>query len=578
MLWLAVLPANLSVAQCTIDYSQTVPGVYPDTLMPATVNQPYSQDITFVLITDTLGLTIYNFQIVSITGLPVGITWQCNHFANGCNYNPAVTLYGCIGLSGTPLIAGTYHPVVTVVASVQLVGNQTITYSMPLVVLPDSSTNAGFSMSASSGCEPLTITFTNNNPGQTAYLWDFGDGMLSTLENPPPHTYSSAGTYIVTLTITPNGSPQYFLTGITITSIPNNYGAPLDVPDMYFYIHDPQGNQIYDSHPAVLNTHPPHYWPLPNIPLSNGNYAIHVWDEDGGLFGGDDYLGMVTFPGWSNSGTATGTLPGVSGSLNINYDILVIPVVPLIASDTVVVYPTPTAPLITASGPLIFCEEDSVTLTYQDTLAIQWYKNAAPITGATSPSLTIYESGNYSAIVTNAYGCTATSAIFSVTVNPKPPKPTFFILGNTFHCMLTGYMLQWYLNGNPLPGQTGSSYTATVAGTYQVSATDSLTGCMNFSDTLYFVPVATGMIDPHPSIVVFPNPSHGIFTLLISTPTTSELNYSVRNLTGRKITEGQWSIINGMNSYLLHLKAPPGIYLLYLYSDNFQTIRRLIIE
>lgn len=66
---------------------------------------------------------------------------------------------------------------------------------------------------------------------------------------------------------------------------------------MYFYLYDSQGNQIYDSHPSVSNSNTPLTWTLPNIPLQNNNYTLHVWDEDGGLFGADDDLGAVTFPG-----------------------------------------------------------------------------------------------------------------------------------------------------------------------------------------------------------------------------------------------------------------------------------------
>ncbi|HNU49174.1 MAG TPA: hypothetical protein PKM40_10080, partial [Bacteroidia bacterium] len=175
----------LSFAQCSIDSTQTDPGIYPDTLLPATVNQPYTQDITFVMITDTMGITITNFNIANITGLPVGMTWQCNNFVNGCNYNPSQSIYGCVNLSGTPLIAGVYNATVTVIATLQVLGDQTISYTLPFTVLPDTVSNPGFSMTNSSGCLPLSVTFVNNNPGQASYLWDFGNGIQSNLENPP---------------------------------------------------------------------------------------------------------------------------------------------------------------------------------------------------------------------------------------------------------------------------------------------------------------------------------------------------------------------------------------------------------
>lgn len=57
-----------------------------------------------------------------------------------------------------------------------------------------------------SGCTPLQVDFidasTNNGPGIiTNYLWDFGDGSTSTSQN-PSHTYTTAGLYTVTLTVT----------------------------------------------------------------------------------------------------------------------------------------------------------------------------------------------------------------------------------------------------------------------------------------------------------------------------------------------------------------------------------------
>lgn len=48
------------------------------------------------------------------------------------------------------------------------------------------------------------VTFTDNSTGAISWLWDFGDGNTSTLQN-PVHYYSSLGSYIVTLTVS-NGT------------------------------------------------------------------------------------------------------------------------------------------------------------------------------------------------------------------------------------------------------------------------------------------------------------------------------------------------------------------------------------
>ncbi|MCR5822256.1 MAG: gliding motility-associated C-terminal domain-containing protein [Bacteroidales bacterium] len=50
------------------------------------------------------------------------------------------------------------------------------------------------------GCAPYSVTFTNTGRG-TSFSWDFGDGTMSNLTS-PSHTYSTPGTYTVTLVAT----------------------------------------------------------------------------------------------------------------------------------------------------------------------------------------------------------------------------------------------------------------------------------------------------------------------------------------------------------------------------------------
>jgi gliding motility-associated-like protein len=48
------------------------------------------------------------------------------------------------------------------------------------------------------GCVPYTVSFTNNSVG-IDYLWDFGDGSPTTTVVAPTHTYTTVGTFTVTL-------------------------------------------------------------------------------------------------------------------------------------------------------------------------------------------------------------------------------------------------------------------------------------------------------------------------------------------------------------------------------------------
>ncbi|HMI80060.1 MAG TPA: WG repeat-containing protein, partial [Ferruginibacter sp.] len=61
--------------------------------------------------------------------------------------------------------------------------------------------NAQFDMSSASGCAPHTFTFYNRNLPSTTTVWDFGDGTFGTGDT-VTHTYSTPGTYTVTLNVT----------------------------------------------------------------------------------------------------------------------------------------------------------------------------------------------------------------------------------------------------------------------------------------------------------------------------------------------------------------------------------------
>ncbi len=66
---------------------------------------------------------------------------------------------------------------------------------------------AAFIATPTSGVFPLTVNFTDKSTGTvTGWLWNFGDGTTSSNEN-PSHTYTGAGVYSVTLTVScPGGT------------------------------------------------------------------------------------------------------------------------------------------------------------------------------------------------------------------------------------------------------------------------------------------------------------------------------------------------------------------------------------
>lgn len=68
---------------------------------------------------------------------------------------------------------------------------------------PSIHVKADFSVDPDNGQAPLVVTFTDKSVRAVEYRWEFGDGKdsISTLSNPPPHTYYIPGDYSVELTV-----------------------------------------------------------------------------------------------------------------------------------------------------------------------------------------------------------------------------------------------------------------------------------------------------------------------------------------------------------------------------------------
>lgn len=103
---------------------------------------------------------------------------------------------------------------------------------------------------------------------------------------------------------------------------------------------------------------------------------------------------------------------------------------------TILVNPIPNNPTLTASGPLTFCEGESITLSSSQGSGNLWSD------GATTQTITVENSGAYYLTYTNPNGCTASSIVSNVTVNPLPNtdagQEQFICQNDTLTLLATG--------------------------------------------------------------------------------------------------------------------------------------------
>lgn len=142
------------------------------------------------------------------TNSPTSWYWDLGNGGSSTLQNPAASYI-------TP---GTYTVILTATNSSGSTNdtNYITVYAAPTVAFTANDT--------STACGTKTVTFTNsttpNAGGPTLYLWDFGDGDSSTAAN-PTHTYTSSGTFSVSLVVTnSNGCTQTLTKSNYITVAP----------------------------------------------------------------------------------------------------------------------------------------------------------------------------------------------------------------------------------------------------------------------------------------------------------------------------------------------------------------------
>lgn len=562
---------------CNIDYSNTQPGIYPDTMPTGFVGQPYNEDITFVMPLDTMGATITNFNIVNLA-LPVGLSWDCNNSSNGCNYNPQNDPYGCVNMSGTPLLAGNYDVevsiLVDVVASGQTLTNIPVSFFVYMEVSNGSpgGGNSGFTMSNTTGCTPISIDFTNNNLGQLAYFWDFGNGSTSTLENPPSQQYNSAGQYIINYEAYNNLDTidLYTLTSVSILSVTESWtGAPWgpepwngNEPDPYFILYE-NGSLIYQSN-YEYNNDGPITWTM-NINLDPSNsYEIAVIDADETAaasdqaeftYGTDDFIGshILNLNGCGNCNAGSYADVGY----NIDYQ-QIFPVPSIQSIDTINIYDYPGQPNINFD-PLNF-----VLSTDSSQYGLQWYINDTIMAGHTNSTDTITETGYYHVVAFNNFGCaTSSDTILAIFCDSNITASINMDVNlNLFTTAPSGWTFQWYENGNLITGANNDTYTPTQSGNYSVTITDPV-GC-TFSSPIY---VYTVGIESFTSNLwsLYPNPAGSSINLILSENISVEF-VEIYDISGRLMNK-----ISNMTNYQLQIdleKYNNGAYLMVLNTNK----------
>ncbi|MFM8597258.1 MAG: GEVED domain-containing protein, partial [Flavobacteriales bacterium] len=510
------------------------------------------------------------------------------------NYFVTATLSGCVGTS---------VPVAVTVSA-----------------LPSTTISASSAAICTGGSSTLTV------PAAATYTWSNGANTQSISVNTP-------GTYSVTVT---NAA------GCTASSAPitiNAAAAPtVNVTANGPVSFCPGGNVVLNSAASAGSTY---LWSngatTPNITATtSGVYFVTVTNAAGCQTSSNNIVvnaqqtfnatatalspttvcqgtavTLVATPGatylWSNGATTQGVNVTTAGPISVTVT-NASGCTATSAPVSITVLAAPTA-VITANGPLTFCEGGSVNLTASGGSMYHWS------TGANTPVISVTDAGTYTVSIVGANGCTDTEQT-TVTVNAVP-SANVVMDGNSVLCpgeslTLTaapGNTYAWTTgsNANEITVSAAGNYGVTVtapngctansgnivvtagqssASTLDVVAFDSYTlNGIEYSTSGTFTQVIQNEVGCDSTITlnltltvgvdeltgvayeVYPNPTADQFTIDASQAVYG--NYSIQDAQGKLVKEG---IMNGVSTTVDLNQVARGIYFLRI-ADKSEAIR-----
>ncbi|MBD0331962.1 MAG: PKD domain-containing protein, partial [Chitinophagaceae bacterium] len=379
------------------------------------------------------------------TGNPTQWRWDLGNGVISTLKNPSATYFN----------PGTYNiKLVAIDASGtdSVIKNQLITvYANPVV---------NFNVSDTAGCFPLSVNFIDlsaaGNGTLTNWQWDFGDGNISTAQN-PAHVYTSSGNYNITLRVT------------------NSFGCVKSFTKTQ-YIKVSQGVKA-----AYTNSTPASCSPPITIQFTNGSTGpgplSYLWD-----FGdGSSSTSVNTTHTYTTNGTYTVSLIAIS---------------PQGCRDTIKKTNLLSIGAINSNftTPAVVCQNQSFSLNNTSSPApssVLWNFGDGTTSTAINPLKRYTSSGSYSIKLVNNFGGCSDSVIKQVTVSPKPKAA--FDADNKLFCKTPAAVqftstssnantILWKFGDSTTSTATNPAHTYSAEGIYTVTLiVTNQSGC---SDTL----------------------------------------------------------------------------------------------
>jgi hypothetical protein len=234
---------------------------------------------------------------------------------------------------------------------------------------------------------------------------------------------------------------------------------------------------------------------------------------------------------------------------------------------TVNLLPSPSVPVAVDT---IICSGDSTQICAAGNYSAYLWN-----TGETSACIEVRNAQGYWVSVTDANGCSASSAHTQINVYPVS-SVSITVHGDTLSSF-NAVSYQWLENGAPINGATSNFYVVMEPGNYAVQITDT-NGCSSVSSPVYIA--ITGLGEPviGSGINIYPNPFANSFFIGRTVETISLTGIEIYNVLGRTITAKYGNNLSANPLQISVTNLPGGIYYLKLILNNGTSYLQKLIK
>ncbi len=489
-----------------------------------------------------------------------------------------------------PIYQGTYAITYSAPGYIpQTVSGVTVTDGSTVVqniALNPAAPQVNFATAATAICGGTT-QFTDLTGSTTAWHWSFGDGNVSTQQN-PTHTYTASGTYTIKL-VAENCAGRDSLTR-------TNY-ITVTIPDT------PTAQSVTACAPATLNltatasgTVNWYNTATGGNPLaSTANFTTPALSTTTTYYLENEIAGSLQHLGAATNTIGTGnfytaaTYHYLRFTATSSFKLLSVLVNANAAGNRTIELRNSAGTVLQSKIVNVPAGSSRVTLNFNVPIGANMqlgvaggnglYRNSA---GASYP----YTINNIVSIIVNSANnttayyyfydweitkpCISPRVPLVVTIYQNSNTPTITAANNTLTSSATTGN-QWYnaLTGI-IAGATGDTFTPSISGTYYVMQTDA-NGCVsNASNSINVVLTATENIGVNAAnLTIYPNPTSGEFTIDLSSFKSFDKKITLYNILGEAIftvkTSDKIAVLNIKN-------LSKGMYLLKVFDENNQEI------